>query len=105
MLKPLPNHCVIEEIKDEKKTVGGIYRAEIAQDKPAKGKVIARSPIMPTTTDFIMLEKGANWYDELKALKPGAIVAYRRWTTQEVTDTDGKKYQLATFGDLLAIYE
>lgn len=105
MLKPLPNYCVIEEIKEEGKTASGIYRAEKAQDKPAKGKVIARSLIMTTTTSFLSFETDATWSSELAALKPGAIVVFNPWATKEVTDTDGKKYQLVAFGDLLAIYE
>jgi co-chaperonin GroES (HSP10) len=106
MLKPLPNYCVIEEIKEEDKTASGIYRAEKAQDKPAKGKIIAYSGIyFSPNNDFLFTKKDMTFAREISTLKVGAIVAFNRWATKEVTDTDGKKYQLVAFGDLLAIYE
>lgn len=106
VLRPLRGYVLIEEIKEEGKTAGGIYTAEKAQDKPAKGRVLAMGAV-PLEDQRLQVELLK--VDKIDSYKsPNFInktVAFNRWATKEVTDTDGKKYQLVAFGDLLAIYE
>lgn len=103
-LRPLRGYVLLEEIKEEGKTAAGIYTAEKAQDKPAKGKVLAVG--LPTLELVEIAEKlnQANFRMSVEVAENN-IVAFNRWATKEVMDTDGKKYQLVAFGDLLAIYE
>lgn len=105
-LKPLPNYFIIEEIKDDNKTASGIYTGEKAQEKPAKGKIIALPAIIYIPKEFIFIKTNTSFMKEVEELfKKGMIVSFKRWATQEIKDTDGKPYQLVAFDDLLAIYE
>jgi chaperonin GroES len=43
-LQPLTHHVIVKRLESDKFSPGGIYIPDIAQEKPAKGVVIATGP-------------------------------------------------------------
>lgn len=93
MIKPLPGYVLIEPIKEENKSTGGVYLPDSSKDKPMKGKVIACGD---STYD---LENGMDC-----PVKKGDICFYKKWVNQEVQH-EGKEYLLIHFNELLAVEE
>ncbi len=94
-IKPLSNHILIEPIKEEEKTKGGILLPETAEkEKPEQGKVIAVGPGKRTESGKIIPMD----------IKPGQKVLFKKYGPDEVKIGD-KEYLIATEDDILAIIE
>lgn len=88
-LKPLAGYVIIEPLEEEMRTASGLVLAQTQKDRPVKGKVLAC---------------GNKLKDEECPVTEGDIVAYRKWSGDEVKLGE-KDYRVVKFGDVIAIYE
>ena len=94
-IKPLSDHILIEPIKEEEKTKGGIFLPDTAsKEKSEEGKVIAVGP-GKKTDDGKML---------MMSVKVGDVVLFQKYGPSEIK-VDGKEYLIATESDILAVIE
>ena len=94
-LKPLRDHVILEAMKEDEKTKGGIVLPDTAsKERPEQGKVVAVGP------GRINL-KGQRVPMELKK---GDIVLFSKYGPNEVKVED-KEYLVAKEEDILAILE
>lgn len=93
-LKPLHDRLIIEAAAKEERTAGGIILPDSAQEKPAKGTVLA---VGPGKT----LDNG-----KLAAvdIKVGDVVLYGKYSGTEVT-VSGEDYVILRADDVLAVVE
>jgi chaperonin GroES len=94
-LKPLHDYILVEPIKQEEVTKGGIVIPETArEERPIRGRVIAVGPGKRN-------EKG-----ELipPSVKEGQIVIFKKYAPDEVK-IDDKEYYFIRDDDILAIIE
>jgi len=93
-LKPLHDRLIIEAAAKEERTAGGIILPDSAQEKPAKGTVLA---VGPGKT----LDNG-----KLAAvdIKVGDVVLYGKYSGTEVT-VGGEDYVILRADDVLAVVE
>ncbi len=93
-IKPLGDRVVVEPLKAEEKTKGGIVLPDTAKEKPQEGKVIA---------------VGEKITDEGKKMplqvKVGDRVLYSKYAGTEITTKDGKELLILREDDILAIIE
>ncbi len=93
-LKPINDHVIIEPIKEEKKTEGGIVLPEtVEKEKPQKGKVIAIGP-----------GKVEDGKLRPMSVKEGDIVLFKKYAPDEFKIND-KEYWILSEEDILAILE
>ena len=89
-LKPISDHIIIEPLKEEEKTKGGIFLPQSAEkERPEQGMVIA---VGPGKKDIPM------------EVKEGDKVIFTKYGPQEVKVKD-KEYLIASQDDILAIIE
>ena len=94
-IKPLSDHILIEPIKEEEKSKGGIFLPDTAsKEKSEQGKVIAVGPGKKTEDGKIMM----------MSVKPGDKVLFSKYGPNEIK-VDGKEYLIATESEILAIIE
>ncbi len=94
-IKPLSDHILIEPIKEEEKTRGGIFLPETAEkEKSEQGKVIAVGPGKKTNEGKIIP----------LSVKAGDIVLFTKYGPNEIK-VDNKEYLIAKEDDILAIIE
>mgnify|MGYP001612347723 CR=1 FL=1 len=93
-IKPLPGYVLIETLKDQEVTSSGLALPERAQEKPEKGKILAKGEYMVSKEYNLVL------YDQIKV---DQIVIFHKWSGQDVKDGE-KEYKLVKFQDLMAIY-
>lgn len=94
-IKPLSDHILIEPIKEEEKTSGGIFLPDTAsKEKSEEGKVVAVGPGKKTDDGKIIM----------MSVKPGDRVLFTKYGPNEIK-VDGKEYLIATESDILAIIE
>jgi len=94
-IRPLSDHILIEPIKEEEKSRGGIFLPDTAsKEKSEEGKVIAVGPGKKTEDGKIMM----------MSVKPGDKVLFSKYGPNEIK-VDGKEYLIAIEGDILAIIE
>ena len=94
-IKPLSDHILIEPIKEEEKTKGGIFLPDTAsKEKSEEGKVIAVGPGKKTDDGKILM----------MSVKPGDKVLFTKYGPSEIK-FNGKEYLIATENDILAIIE
>ena len=94
-IKPLSDHILIEAIKEEEKTKGGIFIPETAsKEKSETGNVIAIGPGKKTDDGKIVP----------LSVKPGDKVLFSKYGPSEIK-VDDKEYLIATEADILAIIE
>jgi len=94
-LKPLHDYILVEPIKQEEVTKGGIVIPETArEERPIRGRVIAVGPGK-------INEKG-----ELMppSVKEGQVVIFKKYAPDEVK-IDDKEYYFIRDDDILAIIE
>ncbi len=93
-VRPLHNRIIVQRIKEEEKTAGGIIIPDTAKEKPTEGKVIAAGPGKRD-------EKG-----HLVAMdvKKGDRVLFGKYGGSEVT-LDGEEYVIVSEDEVLAILE
>lgn len=99
-LQPLPGYILIEPIKEDSKSTGGVYLPDSAKDKPMKGKVVAVGDYRETFFNDGK-ELRISWDN---FVEKGQIVIYKKWVNQEVKH-EGKEYLLVKFDELLAVIE
>jgi len=94
-IKPLSDHILIEPIKGEEKTSGGIFLPETAEkEKSEQGKIIATGPGKKTDDGKIVP----------MSVKPGDVVLFQKYGPSEIK-IDNKEYLIAREEDILAIIE
>lgn len=94
-IKPLSDHILIEPIKEEEKTRGGIFLPETAEkEKSEQGKVVAVGPGKKTNDGKIIP----------LSVKAGDIVLFSKYGPNEIK-VDKKEYLIAKEDDILAIIE
>lgn len=94
-IRPLSDHILIEPIKGEEKTSGGIFLPETAEkEKSEQGKVIAVGNGKKTDDGKIIP----------MSVKPGDRVLFSKYGPSEIK-VDDKEYLIATESDILAIIE
>lgn len=90
--KPLGDRVVVEVIKREEKTAGGIYLPDSAKEKPMEGKVIS---VGKGTRD----NQGNLIPMDLKA---GDHVVFGKWSGTEVK-IEGKEYLIMKESDVMGV--
>ncbi len=94
-IKPLADHILIEPIKEEEKTKGGIFLPETAEkEKSEQGKVIAVGTGKKTDDGKIVPI----------SVRIGDMVLFTKYGPTEIK-IDGKEYLIASESDILAIIE
>ncbi len=94
-IKPLSDHILIEPIKEEEKTKGGIFLPDTAQkEKPEQGLIIAVGSGKKTDDGKIVPV----------SVKPGDKVLFTKYGPNEIK-VDGKEYLIAREEDILAVIE
>jgi len=94
-IKPLADYVLIEPLKEEEKTKGGILLPQTAErEKPEQGRVIA---VGPGRRD----EKG-NLIPI--SVKPGQKVLFKKYSPDEIK-VDDKEYLICKEEDIVAIIE
>ena len=94
-IKPLADHILIEPIKEEEKTRGGIFLPDTAsKEKSEEGLVIAVGPGKKTDEGRIIPV----------SVKPGDKVLFSKYGPSEIK-VDDKEYLIAREDDILAIIE
>ena len=90
--RPLHDRVLVERVKEESKTAGGIIIPDTAKEKPSEGKVVAVGP-------GVRDENGA-----FKALdvKKGDRVLFGKWGGTEVT-IDGKELLIMKESDIMGV--
>lgn len=94
MLRPLNDRVVLEVVKEEEKTVGGIVLASAAKEKPQTAKVIAVGP-------GPLLENGGRGSMTVKA---GDTVMFEKYAGSEVK-YEGNEYLIISEKEIIAIVE
>jgi len=91
-LKPLHDRVLVERLKEEEKTKGGIYIPETAKERPAEGKIVA-------VGKGKILEDGS-----MKPLdvKVGNRVIFAKYAGAEVT-VEGEEYTIMREEEILGI--
>lgn len=94
-LKPLNDYLLVEPLKEEEITKGGIVIPETArEERPIKGKVIAVGPGK-------LNDKGERMP---MTIKEGQIVIFKKYAPDEVKIED-QEYYFVREDDVLAIIE
>lgn len=86
-MKPLGTRVLIEPLKAEERTQGGIIIPDSAKEKPQSGKVIAVGP-------------GSK--DEPMEVKVGDVVLYGKYSGTEIS-YENKDYLIMKQDDILAV--
>ncbi len=90
--KPLGDRIVIEVIKKEEKTAGGIYLPDSAKEKPMEGTVVAVGKgARDSQGNLIPME-----------LKAQDKIVFGKWAGTEVK-IDGKEYLIMKESDVMGV--
>ncbi len=94
-VKPLGNRYLIEPVKQEEKTKGGIILPEsVSKEKPEEGKIVAvGTGTINDDGKVIPLQ-----------LKKGARVLFTKYAPHDIK-VDGKEYLVIKEEDILAVIE
>ena len=93
-LKPLGDRILVQAMKAEEKTKGGIVLPDTAKEKPQEGKVIA-------VGDGKLMEDGSVKKMEIKK---GDKVLYGKYSGTELTH-EGEEFLILSEGDVMAKIE
>ena len=94
-LKPLQNNLLVKPGENEEVTAGGIYIPDTAKEKPQKGTIVAVGPgKMNPDGKIIPMDP---------ALKVGAHVIFKKYSTTEVKDGADDLYIIDEDGILAII--
>ncbi len=93
-IKPLSDRVVVEPLKAEEKSKGGIILPDTAKEKPQEGKVIAVGEKITDEGKKIALQ-----------VKVGDRVLYSKYAGTEITTKDGKELLILREDDILAVIE
>ncbi len=93
-IKPLNDRILVQRIKEEEKTAGGIIIPDTAKEKPQEGKVIAAGPgKINDNGKLIRLE-----------IKKGDKVLFGKYAGTEVK-IDGVEHLIMREDDILGVIE
>jgi len=92
-IKPLYDRILVQRVKSEEKTSGGIFIPETAKEKPLEGIVRAVGPGKPSadTGDLIPMQ-----------VNEGDRVLFGKYSGTEVT-LDGEEHLILREEDILAV--
>ncbi len=94
-IKPLADHILIERLKPDETTEGGIFLPDtVEKDKSEQGMVIAVGGGKKTDDGKIVPV----------SVRPGQKVLFTKYGLNEIK-IDGKEYLIASESDILAIIE
>ena len=94
-IKPLSNNIIIEAIKEEEKTKGGILLPQTAEkDRPQQGKVVAVGPGKTNSQGKVIP----------MSIKKGDTILFSKYGPHEIK-VDNKDYLVLSQDDVLAIIE
>lgn len=93
-LKPLYDKVIVERLKAEEKTAGGIVLPDTAKEKPTEGRVLAVGTGR-VTDDGKTVPPG---------VKPGDRVLFGSYTGTEVK-SEGKSVLILDEGEILAVVD
>lgn len=94
-IKPISDHIVIEPLKAEEKSKGGILLPQTGEkDRQEQGKVIAVGPGKTTASGKVIPME----------IKVGDRVLFAKYGPHEIK-IDNKEYLIASQNDILAIIE
>ncbi|KPK42485.1 MAG: hypothetical protein AMJ78_02460 [Omnitrophica WOR_2 bacterium SM23_29] len=91
-LKPLGDKVIVEILKAEDKTKGGIILPDTAKEKPQAAKVIAVGSGKTLSNGKVVALD----------VKPGDTVIFGKYSGNEVK-VDDKEYLIIEFDDILAV--
>lgn len=92
-IQPLSDHILIEPLKEEEKTKGGILLPQSAEkERPEQGKVIATGQGKANNEGKIIPME----------VRKGDIVIFTKYGPNEIK-IEGKEYLIASESDILAI--
>jgi chaperonin GroES len=91
-VRPLGEHILVEQAKEEERSSGGIVLPDVAKEKPCEGKVLA-------VGSGRLLDTGERAPIETKV---GDTVIYSRYGGTEIK-IDSKEYVILSEKDVLAI--
>jgi chaperonin GroES len=89
--KPLQDRVLVKRITLEKKTKGGIFIPDTAQEKPLEGIVVAVGP-----------GKTVNGYKHDMSVKKGDKILFAKYSEVEIT-LDNQEYLLLKQDDILGL--
>lgn len=94
-IKPLSNNIIIEAVKEEEKTKGGILLPQSAEkDRPQQGKVVAVGPGKTNSQGKVIP----------MSIKKGDTILFSKYGPHEIK-VDNKDYLVLSQDDVLAIIE
>lgn len=94
-IQPLADHILIEPIKEEEKTKGGILLPQTAEkERPEQGKVIAIGPGKKDKQGVLIPV----------SVKVGDMVLFTKYSPNEIK-VDDKEYLIVKEEDILAILD
>ena len=82
-IKPLQGFVLLEAVKEEQATIGGIILPDGVKQQPDQAKVIAVG-------------------DDKSPVKVNDVVIYKKWGGEDIK-LDGKEFKLIKYEDLIAI--
>jgi chaperonin GroES len=91
MVKPIGSRVLLEIVKKEETTAGGIVLPEQVKEKPNQGKIVAVGKGRYHNNTFIPPE-----------VKEGDMVIYSKFAGTEIKK-DGKEYLILNESDILAV--
>ncbi len=90
--RPLHDRVVVERVKEETKTAGGIIIPDTATEKPSQGKVVAVGPGARDEAGKV----------QKLDVKKGDIVLFGKWGGTEVK-IDGKDLLIMKESDIMGV--
>lgn len=94
-IQPTANNLLVEPIEDQQVTAGGIVLPDTAKEKPQKGKILAIGPGR--------INNDGKRIPVDEALKVGATVLFKKYSTTEVKDGEKDLYIIEEDGVLAII--
>lgn len=92
-IKPLSGYALVKPEAAAEKTASGLYLPDNAQERPARGEVVAvGAPIQHPK------------HEEKAQFKVGDTVIYKKWGGDEIK-IDNEELKLVKFEDVMAIVE
>lgn len=97
--------CVlIEPLKAEETSAGGVYLPDRVKDMPQKGKVLAIPGWDNISVSQFNLNRFHDWLKDNPPCKVGDIVIFKRFVDNRIKE-EGKELLLVRFEDILAMIE
>jgi len=92
-IKPLAGYALVKPEESEEKTAAGLYLPDNAQERPARGTVVAVGAAIKHPQ-----------HEEKAQFSVGDLVIYKKWGGDELK-LDGQEYKLVKFEDVMAVVE